>query len=157
MFMGVVLWVAIHVKLISDLLAYMDNAYSWDFTGNMLFYEPYQKLYPTKQTHLLQLQDELGVPHEEHKQVFGQETCYSMSHTRSYTLPNRLTSYSFGMSWGFPHEELKQVFSSPLTIIGFDVDPNVMTITMSQDHCMELGAAINEFASAGQCQLLHNF
>jgi hypothetical protein len=33
---------------------------------------------------------------------------------------------------GIPHEERKQVFGSPLQIIGFDVDPNSMTITMPQ-------------------------
>ena len=32
-----------------------------------------------------------------------------------------------------PHKECKQVSSSPLTIIDLDVDPNTMTITLSND------------------------
>ncbi|KAF5343376.1 hypothetical protein D9758_015628 [Tetrapyrgos nigripes] len=37
----------------------------------MLWYEPYQKQYPAKQTRLLQLFDLLGIPHEEPKQEWG--------------------------------------------------------------------------------------
>ena len=88
-FMGVVLWIAIFVKGIHDLFAYVDYSFLWEFADNMLWYEPYQKFLPVKQTKLLQLWDELRIPHEESKQVF-----------RS------------------------------LMIIGFNVDPNTMTITM---------------------------
>ncbi|KIJ38677.1 hypothetical protein M422DRAFT_176190 [Sphaerobolus stellatus SS14] len=64
----------------------------------MLWYEPYKKDLPAKQTQLLQLWDELGIPHEEPKQLWG----------------------------------------TKLTIIGFDVDPNAMTITMPHQACMDL-------------------
>jgi hypothetical protein len=37
---------------------------------------------------------------------------------------------------GIPHKEKKQVFGSPLTIIGFDVDPNAMPITLP-DHAKQ--------------------
>ena len=68
--MGVVLWIAIFVKGIHDLFAYVDYSFSWEFADNMLWYEPYQKFLPVKQTKLLQLWDELQIPHEESKQVF---------------------------------------------------------------------------------------
>jgi hypothetical protein len=90
-FFGLVLWIAIVVKSILDLFSYVDDTFSWEFANNMTYYAPYNKFLPTKQAHLLTLFDEVGVPHEEHKQVFG----------------------------------------SPLQIISFYVDPNLMTITMS--------------------------
>lgn len=116
-FMGIVLWIAIHVKFITDLLAYVDDSFSWDFADNVLFYEPYKKFLPAKQTRLLQLWDELGIPHEERKQVFG----------------------------------------CPLTIIGFDVDPNAMTITMPPQRRSDLIAAVREFAKPGQRRPLREF
>ena len=70
-FMGVVLWIAIHVKQILDLLAYVDDTFSWEFADNLLWYQPYACSFPAKQTHLLQLWDELGIPHEHTKQLFG--------------------------------------------------------------------------------------
>ena len=69
--MGIVLWIVINIKHILDLLAYVDDTFSWEFADNFLWYEPYTCHFPAKQTHLLQLWDELGVPHEHSKQVFG--------------------------------------------------------------------------------------
>jgi len=68
---GLILWVGVFVEGIEDLFAYVDDSFSWDFEGNLTWYAPYQKAYPTKQTRLLQLWDHLGIPHEERKQVFG--------------------------------------------------------------------------------------
>ena len=70
-FMGIVLWIAINVKHILDLLAYVDDMFSWEFADNFLWYEPYACHFPAKQALLLQLWDELGIPHEQSKQVFG--------------------------------------------------------------------------------------
>ena len=92
-FFGLVLWIAVVIKHIEDLFAYVDDAFSWEFADSMSYYHPYKKLLPTKQARLLSLFNTLGVPHEERKQVSG----------------------------------------SPLQIIGFDVDPNAMTITMLSD------------------------
>ena len=69
--MGIVLWIAINVKHILDLLAYVDDMFSWEFANNLLWYEPYTCHFPAKQALLLQLWDELGIPHEQSKQVFG--------------------------------------------------------------------------------------
>ncbi|KAK0430316.1 uncharacterized protein EV420DRAFT_1657681 [Desarmillaria tabescens] len=91
------------------------------FHGNLLikktWYGPYQKYLPTKQTALLTLFDELGVPHEEEKQLHG------------YIL----------------------------TIIGLDVDPNAMTITMPDSSRLELISAIRNFAVVGSQHSLHDF
>ena len=115
-FMGTVLWIAIFVKG-NDLFAYVDDSFSWEFADNMLWYEPYQKHLPTKQTKLLLLWDELRIP----------------------------------------HEQSKQVFSSPLMIIGFNVDPNTMTITMVTEARHDLLVALREFAHSGQRRPLRDF
>jgi hypothetical protein len=70
--MALVLWIAITVKNIKDLLGYVDDNFSWDFKGNLLFYWLYNKSLPAKQTCLLQLWDELGISHKERKQEWGQ-------------------------------------------------------------------------------------
>ena len=71
---------------------------------------PYQKSLPAKQTCLLELWDELRVP----------------------------------------HDELKQVYGSTLTIIGFKVDPNAMTMTMPLQAHSDLIDAVCTFASPDQ-------
>ena len=58
---------------------------------------------------------------------------------------------------GVPHEERKQVFGSPLQIIGFDVDPNEMTITMPTAARDELVSAIRTFANPRQRRSLKDF
>ena len=70
-FMSLVIGIAIYVKLPSFLKVYVDNLYSFERAGNMKFYAPYNKSYPTKQTDLLLLWDEIGLPHDEPKQLFG--------------------------------------------------------------------------------------
>lgn len=70
-FNACVLWIAVFIKLIPDLFAYSDNTFSFDFEVNMSWYAPYKKFLPAKQVQLLLLWDELGIPHEEKKQVFG--------------------------------------------------------------------------------------
>jgi hypothetical protein len=70
--MGLVLWIAIKVKNMEDMFAYVDDAFSWDFDGNLDLYEPYEAFIPEKQFKLLSLWDELGIPHEQSKQVQGQ-------------------------------------------------------------------------------------
>ncbi|KIY53673.1 hypothetical protein FISHEDRAFT_32838 [Fistulina hepatica ATCC 64428] len=70
-FFALVLWIALFIKFILDLFAYVDDAFSWDFAGNLAWYEPYQTWYLRKQVLFLQLLDELGVPHEKWKQEWG--------------------------------------------------------------------------------------
>jgi hypothetical protein len=70
-FMGLVLWIAIFVKLIIGLFGYIDDNFSFDEEGNVLWYEPYQCYYPSKQVKLLRLWDEIGLPHEKSKQEYA--------------------------------------------------------------------------------------
>jgi hypothetical protein len=106
-----VLWIAIFIKAIQDLLGYVDDNWSWDFEDNMVFYGPYQKLMPGKQASLLSLWDELSIPHEERKQIWG----------------------------------------TKLTVIGFEVDPNAMTVIMPAEARGDLVQAIRDFARVGKC------
>jgi hypothetical protein len=62
---------AVYIRLILDLFAYVDDSYSWDFASNLTFYSPYSKHLPAKQAFFLTLLDEVGVPHEERNQIFG--------------------------------------------------------------------------------------
>lgn len=57
--------------------------------------------------------------------VLGFYTEYSEFMPETQTLVLELWDYL-----GIPHKQKKQIFGSPLTIIGFDVDPNAMSITM---------------------------
>ena len=116
-FMGIVLWITINVKHILDLLAYVDDTYSWEFANNILWYELYTFHFPAKQTCLLQLWDELGIPHECSKQLFG--------------------------SW--------------LTIVGLNVDVNMMTVTIPERSWRDLVEAMHAFVNVGQCCLLCEF
>ncbi|KZV86173.1 hypothetical protein EXIGLDRAFT_596596, partial [Exidia glandulosa HHB12029] len=49
---------------------------------------------------------------------------------------------------GIPHSDEKQVSGTPLVIIGFEVDPNLMTITMSEESRSDLISKIEDFVSA---------
>ena len=69
--MGLVLWIAIFVKFLEDLLGYIDDNFSFDEDGNVMWYEPYRCYFPTKQTKLLNLWDEIGVPHDRSKQEYA--------------------------------------------------------------------------------------
>ena len=72
-FMGLVIWIAIFIKHLSDMFSYMDDSFSFDVDGNVLWYEPYCCYYPTKQVKLLKLWDEIGLPHEKAKQEYGRQ------------------------------------------------------------------------------------
>lgn len=58
---------------------------------------------------------------------------------------------------GIPHSPDKQVSGSSLTIIGFHVDANAMTITMPQESKDKLIAAIREFAVLGRRPTLADY
>jgi hypothetical protein len=70
-FMALILWIAEHIFGIHDLLAYVDDNFSWELAHHTMLYEPYQRWFPTKQARLLKLWDLLRIPHEDRKQEFG--------------------------------------------------------------------------------------
>jgi hypothetical protein len=108
-FMSLVSWIAIHRILIEALKTYMDDSFSFELASRQLYYSPYDCWFPAKQTRLLQLWDEIGLPHERPKQLFG----------------------------------------SPLTVIGFDIDPNAMSATLPEHKKGELVAHLRRFAGKG--------
>ena len=69
--MGLVLWIVIFVKLLADLFGYIDDNFSFDEEGNVTWYDPYQCYFPAKQTGLLKLWDEIGLPHDKSKQEYA--------------------------------------------------------------------------------------
>src|SRR5882724_8127488 len=71
-FMGLVAWIGIYIYMIEYLLHYMDNAFLDDTDPVLKFYPPNDTHYPSKQCHLLTLWDDIGLPHEQCKQVFSQ-------------------------------------------------------------------------------------
>ena len=116
-FMGLVMWIAIYIYMITHLKDYIDNSFSFELTDNVLYYLPYDTYYPAKQTHLLQLWDELGILHDRSKQEFG----------------------------------------PTLHIIGLEVDPNAMTVTMDSNSRDDLIQLIRTFAIAGKKRTLKEF
>ncbi|KAJ8582271.1 hypothetical protein M405DRAFT_921680, partial [Rhizopogon salebrosus TDB-379] len=58
---------------------------------------------------------------------------------------------------GVPHEPEKQVFGCTLTIIGFKVDPNAMTVSIPQEKKLELLTYIRDFAVARRRHTLREF
>jgi hypothetical protein len=69
--MGLVVWIAIYIYNIEDLLHYMDSAWSYDTNPILQYYALYDTYYPSKQVRLLTLWDKIGLPHEKQKQEFG--------------------------------------------------------------------------------------
>lgn len=104
-FMALVTWIAIEVRKLEHLKLYTDDCFSFELASSREYYAPYDTKFPRKQARLLKLWDELGIPHEPRKQVFGQS----------------------------------------LVILGFNVDPNKMTITLPDDKLDELLRLIREF------------
>jgi hypothetical protein len=111
-FMGLVLWVAIFVKALQDLFGYIDDNFSFDEEGNMLWYENYQCYYPAKQAKLLLLWDEIGLPHEKAKQEYTPALCMigfmvdpncmrvSMDEQDQETLIQRISDFSVTVPGG---------------------------------------------------------
>jgi hypothetical protein len=58
---------------------------------------------------------------------------------------------------GLPHEEGKQISGTCIPIIGFDVDPNAMTVTMSESKKSDLVEACTAFTVRGARKTLREF
>lgn len=72
-FMSLVVWIAIHERHIDGLLAYMDDNFGVDTSHSLTLYQPYDVLLPVQQVKLLQLWDELNIPHRREKQLYGEQ------------------------------------------------------------------------------------
>jgi hypothetical protein len=69
---SLVAWIARFVRLIESLV-YVDDSFGVEESGQMKYYAPYDRWFPTQQTCLLELWDEVGFPHKLRKQIFGSE------------------------------------------------------------------------------------
>ena len=78
--------------------------------GDVKYYKPYGRYFPSDQTKLLELWDEISLPHVEWKQIYG----------------------------------------PTVTFIGFEIDPNAMTISISQEWKQTLINQVIDFAQPGK-------
>lgn len=101
---------------LTGLSCWMDDTFSVERASELSFYEPYQRIMPTKQTRFLKLLDEIGIPHESNKQVFGEV----------------------------------------LTVIGFEIDPNNLKISLPEEARKKLEEEIMKFCSTRR-QTVANF
>ena len=70
-FNALVTWIAKEIKRIRYLSGYVDDSSGCGRQDDRLIYEPYGRDYPRDQVVLMNLWDELGIPHKPHKQVNG--------------------------------------------------------------------------------------
>ena len=68
-FNGLVAWIANEIKRIRYLSGYVDDSSGCGRKDDYLTYQPYGRDYPREQVVLLNLWDELGIPHKQHKQL----------------------------------------------------------------------------------------
>ena len=68
---SLVAWIAKEIKRIRYLSGYVDDSSGCGRKDDYLTYHPYGKDYPREQVILMNLWDELGIPHKPHKQVCG--------------------------------------------------------------------------------------
>ena len=105
-FNSLVAWIAKHVRGITHLATYIDDSSGFDRSNDCLRYAPYDTSFPRHQTLLLQLWDDLRIPHKRRKQIFG----------------------------------------SVIPVIGIDVDPNAMTLSLSTKRRSDLCDALHSWA-----------
>ena len=70
-FNSLVAWIAKEVKSIRYLSDYVDDSSGCSRRDDLAIYQPYERKFPREQVILLNLWDELGIPHKPHKQLFG--------------------------------------------------------------------------------------
>ena len=70
-FMSLVMWILVFKRGLKHLKCYMDDNFSFSTDGNLTFYSPYNRWMPSEQVTILQLWDEIGLPHEDAKQISG--------------------------------------------------------------------------------------
>ena len=70
-FMSLVSWITKRKRNVELLGTYADDSFGPEHAHNITWYEPYRKFMPTNQVKILQLWDEINLPHKEKKQVYG--------------------------------------------------------------------------------------
>ncbi|PPQ82622.1 hypothetical protein CVT24_005472 [Panaeolus cyanescens] len=70
-FMALITWIAKYKKGVNAICAYSDDHFGVCLASDMSYYIPYDAWMPTPQVSLLYLWDEIGIPHKQKKQSFG--------------------------------------------------------------------------------------
>jgi len=70
-FISLVLRIAIFKWSLHALKCYVDDHFSFCITDDLEFYSKYKAFLPSDQVHLLQLWDEINLPHDKEKQICG--------------------------------------------------------------------------------------
>ena len=68
---ALIAWAAKHKRSINNLI-YVDDSFGVEEEGQMAWYAPYEQEFSCQQAQLLELWDEIGIPHKKAKQVFGE-------------------------------------------------------------------------------------
>jgi hypothetical protein len=105
-FNSLVAWIAKNIRGVRHLMTYMDDSSGFGPQDDLLFYAPYSSFFPRDQVLLLQLWDDLSIPHKPSKQIFGPS----------------------------------------IPVIGIDVDPNRMTLSLSPQKRVDLCDALLSWA-----------
>jgi hypothetical protein len=92
-FNSLITWIAKRVRHVSFITTYLDDSSGCTWSDDVTYYAPYKKHMPTPQVRLLTLWDDLGIPHEERKQIFGASIpvigIQVNPNTMSYMLPEK--------------------------------------------------------------------
>jgi hypothetical protein len=70
-FNSLVTWIAKYKRGITFIITYLDDSSGCTWKDDVSFYGPYHKFMPSPQARLLTLWDDLGIPHDERKQISG--------------------------------------------------------------------------------------
>jgi len=95
------------------------------------------------------IDDNCSFGHAEHVQYYDPYRCYFPT--------NQSRLLMLWDEFGIPHEQRKQVYGPIVTFIGFDVDPNAMTISLNDERRSKLFGRIHEFAKPGKRRTLKEF
>ena len=69
---SLVAWIAKHERSVDDLI-YVDDSFGVEDEDESMWYAPYECELPKQQARLLELWDELGIPHKREKQLHGRK------------------------------------------------------------------------------------
>ena len=116
-FISLVMWILVFKCGLKRLKCYVDDKFSFSRVGDVAFYEPYNWNMPREQVEILHLWDEIGLP----------------------------------------HDDLKQISGSVIPCICFDVNPNLMTVTINPEMCSSLIEACDVFLTSGKRRSLWDF
>ena len=91
-FNSLVTWIAKYKRDVPFITTYVNDSSGCSWADDISYYAPYDKFLPSPQTRLLSLWDDLGIPHQERKQVHGSSIpvigIQVDPNEMTYTLPN---------------------------------------------------------------------